>query len=85
MGRKESNQTKQNKMSFSYNVGFLMWGLIYRPFIKSSYQKNDFLISFLFSYFSTKICVVGTQKNRLNEAVLLRLKIMGKKKITILR
>ena len=25
----------------------------------------------LFSYFSTKACVVGTQKNRLNETVLL--------------
>ena len=38
-----------------------------------------------FSYFSTKTYVVGTQKNRLNETVLLStpkhmLKMMGKKK-----
>ena len=41
-------------------------------------------------YFSTKTYVVGTQKNRLNETVLLStqkhmLKIMGKKIFTILR
>ena len=44
----------------------------------------------IFSYFSTKIYVVGTKKNRLNETVLLstqkhRLKRMGKRISTILR
>ena len=39
-----------------------------------------------FSYFSTKTYVVGTQKNRLRESVLLiMLKLMGKKIFTILR
>ena len=43
-----------------------------------------------FSYFSTKTNVVVTQKNRLNETVLLRhpiriLGLLGKKIITILR
>ena len=32
-----------------------------RPFVKSAYQKNNFLIS------QQKKYVVGTQKNRLNE------------------
>ena len=36
-----------------------------RPLVKSVYQKN------CFSYFSTKKYVVGTQKNHLNETVLL--------------
>ena len=35
-----------------------------RPLVESAYQKNN-------SYFSTKTYVVGTQKNRLNETVLL--------------
>ena len=52
-----------------------------RPPDKSAYQK-------LFSYFSTKTYVVGTQKNRLQETVLSRtqnmFKLMGKKIITIL-
>ena len=38
-----------------------------RPLVKSAYPK-------LFSYFSTKTYVVGTQKNRLNETVLLSTK-----------
>ena len=52
--------------------------------ISSVYQK-------IFSYFSTKTYVVGTQKNCLNETVLLSdqniqmLKLMGKKIFTILR
>ena len=37
----------------------------YRPLVKSAYQKNKF------SYFSAKTYDVGTQKNRLNETVLL--------------
>ena len=37
-----------------------------------------------FSYFSTKTCVVGTQKNRLDEHPKHMLKLMGKKIITIL-
>ena len=44
------------------------------------------------SYFSTKTYVVGTQKNHLNEGVLLStqnikimLKLMGKREFTILR
>ena len=36
-----------------------------KPLVKSAYQKQ------YFSYFSTKTYVVGTQKNRLNETVLL--------------
>ena len=36
-----------------------------RPLVKSVYQKKKI------SYFSTKPYVVGTQKNRLNETVLL--------------
>ena len=36
----------------------------YSPLVKSAYQKKN-------SYFSTKTYVVGTQKNRLNETVLL--------------
>ena len=38
---------------------------LYRPLVKSAYQKKN-------SYFSTKTYVVGTQKNRLNETVLKR-------------
>ena len=37
----------------------------YRPLVKSAYQKIIFLI------YKTKIYVVGTQKNCLNETVLL--------------
>ena len=52
-----------------------------RPLFKSAYQKKN-------SYFSTKTYVVGTQKNRLNETVLLStqhmLKLMGKKVFTLL-
>ena len=36
-----------------------------RTLVKSAYRKK------YFSYFSTKTYVVGTQKNRLNETVLL--------------
>ena len=39
--------------------------LSYRPLVKECVPKN------YFSYFSTKRYVVGTQKNRLNETVLL--------------
>ena len=35
-----------------------------RPLVKSAYQKK-------ISYFSTKTYLVGTQKNRLDETVLL--------------
>ena len=37
----------------------------YRPLVKRAYPKK------IFSYFSTKTYVVGTQKNRLNETILL--------------
>ena len=56
-----------------------------RPLVKSAYQK------YIFSYFSTKTYVVGSQKNHLNETVLLSthnidmLKLMRKKIFTILR
>ena len=55
-----------------------------RTLVKSAYRKT------IFFYFSTKTCVVGTQKNRLNEMVPLStqnimLKLMGKKIFTILR
>ena len=54
-----------------------------RPLVSSAYQKNV-----CFFYFSTKTYVVDTQKNRLNETVLLStqnmLKLMGKKIFTIL-
>ena len=58
MGRKESNQTnKQNFVMLYYNV----------------YQAPRYgcVAENYFSYFSTKTYVVGTQKNRLNETVLL--------------
>ena len=38
--------------------------VLYRPLVKSAYQKKK-------SYFSTKTYVVGTQKNRLIQTVLL--------------
>ena len=50
----------------------------YRPLVKSEYQKNNFLIS-------TKTYVVGTQKNSLNETVLLSTQNKGKKIFRILR
>ena len=40
-------------------------GMYISPLVKSAYQI------IIFFYFSTKTYVVGTQKNRLNEAVLL--------------
>ena len=49
-----------------------------RPLVKSVYQKS-------ISYFSTKTYVVGTQKNSLNEKVILSTQNMGKKIFTILR
>ena len=49
---------------------------VFRPLVKSAYQK-------LFFYFSTEAYVLGTQKMDLNETVLLNaqnmLKLMGKK------
>ena len=60
------------------------YGLIFhRPPDKIAYLK------IIFSYFSTKTYVVGTQKNRLNETVLLSsqkhtFKLMGKEINTIL-
>ena len=39
--------------------------ILSRTLVKSAYQKNNFLIS------QTKTYVVGTQKNSLNETVLL--------------
>ena len=54
-----------------------------RPLVSSAYQKNVVVF-----YFSTKTYVVDTQKNHLNETVLLStqnmLKLMGKKIFTIL-
>ena len=54
-----------------------------RTLVKSVYQKN------IFSYFSTKTYLVGTQNNRLNKTVLLStqnmLILMGKKIFRILR
>ena len=48
-----------------YFFNFYHWPLGYsRPLVKNSYP-------IFFSYFSTKTYVVGTQKNRLNETVLL--------------
>ena len=41
----------------------------HRPVVKSAYQK-------MISYFSTKTYVVSTQKNRLNETVLLSIQII---------
>ena len=43
----------------------LMFTVMCRHLVKSAYHKK------YFSYFSTKTYVVGTQKNRLNETVLL--------------
>ena len=55
-----------------------------RTLVKSVYQEKSF------SYLYTKTYVVGNQKNRLNETVLLSiqsimLKLMGKKILIILR
>ena len=48
------------------DLSILIYGLMsLRTLVKSTYQK------IIFSYFSTKTYVVGTQKNRLNESVLL--------------
>ena len=44
---------------------FTLIDTILRPLVKSAYLKNNFLIS------QPKRYVVGTQKNRLNETVLL--------------
>ena len=67
-----------------------------RPLVKSVLRKNNFLISepkcmlwVLKRTVSFKTYVVGTQKNRLNETVLLSihnimLKLFGKKIFTIL-
>ena len=61
---------------------YLLLNMIFRPLVKSAYPKINFLIS------QTKH-VVGTQKNRLNERVLLSiqnmLKLVGWKIFTIVR
>ena len=44
------------------SLRYLIEEVRYRPLVKNAYQKNNF---------STKTYVVGTQKNRLNETVLL--------------
>ena len=60
----------------------LLNGVEFSHLVKSAYQK-------IFFYFSTKTYVMGTQKNRLSETVLLStqnmLKMMGKKIFTIVR
>ena len=55
--------TAHSSLSFVKVFIFLLI-LNTRTLVKSEYQKNN-------SYFSTKIYVVGCQKNRLNETVLL--------------
>ena len=60
MGRKESDQTKQKKASKAVEQLDQCPG----PQIRVRNGK-------LFSYFSTKTYVVGTQKSRLTETVLL--------------
>ena len=61
------------------------------PLIHSlaSSEDPEWIPENYFSYFSTKVYVVGTQKNSLDEMVLLstpehRFKLMGKKIITVL-
>ena len=56
MGRKESNQTNKQNQTLT---GYL------KAFRKECVSKNEF------SYFCTKTYVVGTQKNHLNETLLL--------------
>ena len=62
----------------SYKASGRKWQIEYQASIKECVLENYFL------YFSSKTYVVGTQKNRLNETVLLStqntFKLMGKKK-----
>ena len=65
-------------------AGLSIYGQSSRPPDKEYVLENYFL------HFSSKTYVVGTQKNHLNETVLLStqkhmFKMMGKKMITILR
>ena len=80
--------SRQSNVNVSQAYGFdalkihVTHGLCIRPLYKSVYWKYYFL------YFSYKSYVVGTQKNRLNEMVLLStqntcLKLIGKKIIAI--
>ena len=46
-------------------------GSHHRPLVKECISENQF------SYFSTKTYVVGTQKNNLNETVLLSIQNLG--------
>ena len=57
-----SSDRSRDSSSSSENRGRLHWSV--RTLVKSAYQKSIF-------YFLTKTYVVGTQKNRLNETVLL--------------
>ena len=65
------------------------WGLI--NLITGQGSRKECILENYFLFFSSKTYVVGTQKNCLNETVLLStqntclIKLMGKKRITILR
>ena len=63
---RESNSTEPLLLDVAISIKILCTGLnVNRPLVNSVYQNY-------FSYFSTKTYVVGTQKNCLNETVLLR-------------
>ena len=47
-----------------------IWNGILRNMIMQAYGEEG-AIKYYFSYFSSKPCVVGTQKSRLNETILL--------------
>ena len=62
-GQNSRTLSKYIKLECALHTGYTYY--IFRPLVKSMYPKN------YFSHFSTKTYVVGTQKNRLNETVLL--------------
>ena len=72
---KGSELTWQNRIGIIFqSVRFFYVLLTHsgRPFVKSAYKKKIRVHTKKYlSYFSTKTYIVGTQKNRLNETILL--------------
>ena len=61
----ELTHLRTHNICFGWEINFNYTQDLLRTLVKSAYQK------IIFSYFSTKTYVVGTQKNLLNETVLL--------------
>ena len=83
----------QALLGLAHADSWLIFAMLPRHLVKSAYQKTIFLISqpkhMLWVLKRTISYVVGTQKNRLNETVLIStqkhmLKLMGKKIFIIL-